>query len=302
MKKTFLLLLVLCALCTGIASAQTLSVEDIKKRVKDVRLPQDQLKSLAFDMHMNLPLPLNILCQLRYLAPDQYCLQVFDSHDDTPVLIIIDQTALVNDPLADNLTLVASAGVAFDLVPRGDEYNAQFAFNVPVDGKINNRVELDFTTMFSRVVKDIDISNASGGELVFSGKTEKESRCVAVFAPKQAYALRSTALFIPDHPDAILKIDNIRLDVASETVLSRFPMAELIASGVTFDKVQPQGMFDTALVAASVLKAVFARSAIRNQELREKIETMINQKVDWQGIKATDDSRSAKLRQLFKPL
>jgi len=302
MKKIPLLAMVLIILLTAVAQAQTPSAEDIMKLIRDIRLPQDNLSSLAFDMRMNLPMPLNILCQVRYHAPDCYSLHVFDDHDQTPVLIIIDRKALINDPMAGSLTLIASAGVAFDLVPLGEEYNAQFAFNMPVDGKINNRIELDFKTMFARVTENISVENASDGAIIFSGSTSKKSRCTAVLAPDEKFALHQTNLYIEGESLPILQISDIRVDAASQTVATLFPITELDASGVKYSQIETQGMVDTALVATSVLKAVFARSAIRNQQLREKIEEMIGQRVDWAAIEASDAARSEKLRQIFKPL
>ncbi len=302
MKNALLLLLGIFTILAGVAPAQTPSAAEIFGRIRDIRLPQDSLDSLAFDMRMNLPLPLNILCQVRYQAPNHYSLRVFDDHDQTPVLIIIGQKALINDPLASSLTLIASAGVAFDLVPRGEEYNAQFAFNMPVDGAINNRVELDFKSMFARVTENVNVENASGGEVIFSGMTGQKSRCVAILIPSEKFALRQVRLFVEDEPLAVLELNNIMVDKASETVAGLFPMTDLADSAIKYSQVEPQGMIDTAMVAASVLKAVFARSAIRNQTLREKIEEMIGQSVDWQSIEKVDAERSKQLRQLFKPL
>jgi len=302
MKKTLLLVMVLIVSMAGVAWAQTPSAEEILKLIRDIRLPQDNLSSLAFDMRMNLPMPLNILCQVRYNAPDRYSLHVFDDHDQTPVLIVIGQNALINDPLADSLTLIASAGVAFDLVPRGEEYNAQFAFNMPTDGTINNRVELDFKTMFARVNENVSVENASDGEVIFAGMTSKKSRCVAVIAPDEKFALRQARLYVENEPLAILEINDIKVDAASQSEAAVFPMTQLVDAGIKYSRIEPQGMIDTAMVAASVLKAVFARSAIRNQSLRSKIEEMTGQKLDWHKIEALDGARSEQLRQIFKPL
>ena len=293
---------ILLIFIAGMAMAQTTVPEEVVGMVKDIRLPQDRLESLAFDMHMNLPMPLNILCQLRFRAPDQYSLCVFDNYDQTPMLIIIGQTAMINDPFADNLTLVASAGVAFDLVPQGSEYSAQFAFNMPVEGKINNRIGLDFKTLFSRVSENLNVETATAGNLIFSGSTEQKSRCVAVFATQEKFALQEVGLFVEGEPTAVLEIKNIRVDAGAESVADVFPLVQLASSTIPFSFVEPDGMIDTALVATTVLKAVFARTALRNQPLREKIEAMFNQKVDWSSVGSVDTSRSEKLREIFRPL
>ncbi len=302
MKSRLLIIIALLVLATGAVFAQIPSEEEVRKMVKNIKMPPDELNSLAFDMRMNLPMPLNILCQLRYKAPDQYSLHVFDDQDQTPVLIIIGQTAMINDPLADSVTLVATAGVVFDFVPQGEDYNAQFAFNMPVDGKIINRVELDFTTMFSRANENVGIENASAGEIVFSGTTSQKSRCVAILAPDEKFALREARLFTEDESEAVLELNNIRVDAEIDAAPALFPMAELASSAIKLTFIEPEGMIDTAMVAASVLRAVFARSAIRNEPLRENIEAMLNQQVDWDAIAASDAARAEKLRLIFQPL
>lgn len=302
MKNTVAIALLMLVCLVGAAMAETTPPEKISELVRDIRLPGDELKSLAFDMHMNLPMPLSILCQVRYSAPDKYSLHVFDNYDQTPVLIIIGRTAMINDPFAGSLTLIASAGVAFDLVPRGTEYNAQFAFNIPVAGEIKNRIELDFKTMFSRVSENITVENAASDTLLFSGLTEQKSRCVAVFAPDELFALREVALFVEEEKTAVLELKNIRVDSAPESVAEVFPMMQLASSAIALNPIEPQGMIDTAMVATTVIKAVFARSAIRNEPLRENLENMLSQKIDWASIEKVDAARSEQLRQIFKPL
>ncbi|MBU1106500.1 MAG: hypothetical protein KKB51_07545 [Candidatus Riflebacteria bacterium] len=302
MRSGFVRSAILLMFIAGMTFAQTPKPEEVAQMVENISLPQDQLKSLAFDMRMNLPMPLSILCQLRYQAPDQYALHVFDNYDQTPILIIIGHTAMINDPFASNLTLVASAGVAFNFVPQGSDYNAQFAFNMPLDGKINNHVELDFKTMFSRVSENLKVENATAGSLVFSGNTEQKSRCTAILAAQEKFALREVRLFIENEPTAILEIEKIKVDAESEPIADMFPLAALASSSISLNFIEPQGMIDTALVAMTVIKAVFARSAIRDPQLREKIEAMLNQKVDWFSVESVDASRSEKLREIFKPL
>ncbi|HAE38379.1 MAG TPA: hypothetical protein DCG57_07045 [Candidatus Riflebacteria bacterium] len=302
MKNTVVITIFMLVCLAGMAMAQTKSPEQILELVRDISLPGEDVKSLAFDMHMTLPMPLSILCQVRYAAPDQYSLHVFDNYDQTPVLIIIGRTAMINDPFADSLTLIASAGVAFDLVPSGAEYNAQFAFNMPVDGKIKNRIELDFKTMFSRVTENVVIQSTSSDTLLFAGLTEQKSRCTAVFAANEKFALREVALFVEEEQTSVLALKNIRVDAATEEVVTVFPLPQLASLALALNHIEPQGMIDTAMVATTVIKAVFARSAIRNAPLRENLEGMLNQKIDWAEIEKADAARSKKLRQIFKPL
>lgn len=299
----FFLLVNLSVAPVLVAQTQTASPtatwQELTGLIKDIRLPGDQLKSLAVDMHMNLPLPLKISCFLRYQAPDKYSLQVFDGEDQTPIMIIADNLAFINDPLADDLSLIASAGVAFELIPQNEQYNANFAFNTPVDGSIKNRVELDFINLFARVSRNMQVQTLSENKFQLTGSSEQNSSCSADIDPAAAFPLTRLCMFVPENPEPVLTLSRIETDgnIAAENFA--FPLQKLIDSGLPITRSTPQGIVDTVLVVSTVIKAVFARSAIRNPHCREQIEAMLKTSVNWQDLAEKDALCSAALRKIF---
>lgn len=272
---------------------------ELSRMVKDIRLPGDSLKSIAVDMHMNLPLPLKLSCFLRYHAPASYSLQIFDGDDQTPVLIICENIALVNDPMADDISLIASAGVTFEFVPRNEQYNANFAFNTPVDGKINDRIELDFVSLFSRITADQAVQKISPHQFMLSGTTEQNSSFSAEINTQEAFPLKKLSMFVAENPVAVLSFPRIDVDAAVAERDFVFPLQQLNDSGLQIKQSSPQGIIDTMVVVTTVIKAVFARSAIRNPDCRQQVEAMLKTTFDWQGLTAKDAARSAILRKIF---
>lgn len=289
------------AACSTEAAVEVqIKPEEIREKIRDIRLPGDKMQTLAFDMRMTLPLPLDLICFLRYEAPENYSLKVFDTVDKTPIMIIAGNMAMINDPLADQISLVASCGVTFELLPADDQYNANFAFTTPSDGKITNRVELDFKTLFSRVSKDLKLEKRPDGRMCFSGTSEQNSVCHALIDLQNDFILKALSMSVAENPVPVLRFTKIELDqpVASESFV--FPMAALEASGLKFSISQPQGIIDTMLVVTTVIKAVFARTAIKRPQAREKIEAMLQTTLDWQSMESNDTARSAQLREIFK--
>ncbi len=299
----FFLLVNLSVTPVLVAQTQTASTtptwQELTGLVKDIRLPGDQLKSLAVDMHMNLPLPLKISCLLRYQAPDQYSLRVFDGEDRTPIMFIADNLAFINDPLADDLSLIASAGVSFELVPQNEQYNANFAFNTPVDGAIKNRVELDFIDLFARVSRNMQVQPLSEHKFQLTGSSEQNSSCSADIDTMAVFPLTRLSMFVPENPEPVLALSLIEADGKIAADYFSFPLQKLTASGLPINRSTPQGIVDTVLVVSTVIKAVFARSAIRNPQCRDQIEAMLRTSVNWQALAEKDALRSAALRKIF---
>lgn len=291
----FLILFVLFSPCL---MAQALP--DVVRMVKDIELPRDEMRSLAVDMHMRLPgMPVHIFCQLRYCASESYSLKVYDGNDGAPLLIVCDQLALINDPFAETLSLIASAGVVFELLPQAGRYTANFAFNMPVDGRVNNKVSFDFKTMFSRLTENVEVSSGSASTLVFSGMTKEKSRCCAIFNASAAMPLQSLSLFVEDTVNPVLEFSRIEVDNLSAEAFLAFPELELRKSGIAVVYMAPDGFLDTMSVMSSVVKAIIGRSAISKPEMREQVEKILLQKVDWNNISSRDIERSSLLRKLF---
>lgn len=294
----FMVVLVNCGLC---AERDAVSPAEVRGMVRNLKLPQDKLSSLALDMSMNLPIPMKINIQLRYSHDDKYTLQVFDGFDQTPILVVAGRKAMINDPMADSISLIASAGVAFELVPQGDNYNANFAFNMPVDGKINNRVELDFTSLFSRVAIDVIATYTADGKILFSGKTEQKSSCRASFVASRSFPLNSLSLFVPGQEEAVIEFPLIDVGSVIDEDVFTFPSKRLADSGVKFVELKPDGMVDTMMVVASVMRAIFSRAAIRNVSLRAEIEKNLMYAPDWEKHKKNDLEKSKLLKKVFMP-
>jgi hypothetical protein len=299
-KMCFFVLLVLMTLSgLSLAIAADLTADSVRTMVGDVEIPGDAFRSFALDMHMRLPsTPVHFFCRLRYQAPNSFSLHVFDGSDSTPVLVVCDEFALINDPFADKCTLIASSGVVFELQPQQGQYTANFAFNQPVDGQVKNRIGLDFKTMFSRLVDNTGMTVASSGALIFSAETKENSRCVAEVIASGAFSLGALKMFIENEEMPVLDFSMIRADIGFSMPV--FPLHELHEDGLTDGPVVIGGVVDTMGIMSSVFKAVFARAAIKAPEIREKVSQMFNSgDADWQDLSSRDAERGARLRRIF---
>lgn len=294
------LTLSICLLAAGVALADDSAGSQLDRLVKNVVLPQDQLPSLALDMHLRLPeSPVHLLCRLRFVASDSYSLQIFDARDETPVMVIADQMTMINDPFAEKLTIIASSGVVFELLQQGEQVTANFSFNQPDDGVIKNRVDLDFKKLFAQVDKDLQLQTAENGRLNFSGQTVRGNRCLASFNASAPLPLQSLQLFIAETAEPVLEFSLLQTGSADYPV-AEFPLEGLQQSGLAAAPAHLNGFLDTMGVMTSVLKAVFARAAIHEPSIREKVGDMLKLvSPDWEKMQQNDSQRREKLRELF---
>lgn len=300
MKKQKITLFLLCIFSLFVTHLKAESIpDDILKMVKDIELPGGKIDSLLVDMHMRLPDTVaHLFCRLRYKAPESFSLQIFDGHDSTPLLIIIDQLALINDPFAEQLSVIASAGVTFDFVPTDKQYNAVFAFNTPVDGQVNNKIRLDFKTMFSRLSENFEINTGSGSKIIFSGMTKESSRCKGVFDTKATIPLHALSMFIEGSDVPVIEFSRIECEVSEPE--PAFPLQQLQQLRLVTKPIKPEGFIDSIFAMNALLKAVFTRAAIYRPEIREKVSEMFSLKdFDWQSLTERDARRSEMLRELF---
>ncbi|MFZ5950995.1 MAG: hypothetical protein ACOYXC_09840 [Candidatus Rifleibacteriota bacterium] len=303
MNKIFLLILPLFIFLNLAAMAQTEEspTAEVEKMLQNVALPGDAIESLILDMRMNLPLPMTVMVQLRYQAPVHYSLNVFDGSDLTPMMIIRGTRAMINDPLAEAISLIASAGVAFDLSHQGEDLNANFAFNLPTDGAVKNRVNLDFKTIFSKITKNCTLEKVSEDELLFRGETERKSSCIASFLTQQSFPLHSLQMFVEGSSQPILEFPLISTLIPPGAECFAFPETALKETGISAANLEPVGMIDTMMVVASVMKAIFLRAAVKNPAIRTDLEKNFNISPDWPKIEAQDKQRSELLKKVFQP-
>ncbi|HNS10584.1 MAG TPA: hypothetical protein PKN29_12850 [Candidatus Ozemobacteraceae bacterium] len=272
----------------------------LEQFVRNVALPGDSYPSLALDMHLRLPeSPVHLFCRLRFTASDSYSLQVFDARDETPIMVIADQMTMINDPFAEKLTIIASSGVVFELLQQGEQVNANFSFNQPVDGVIKNRIDLDFKKLFAQVDKDLQLHPAENNLQKFSGQTVRGNRCLATFNASAPLPLQSLQLFIAEAAEPVLEFSLLQAGSEGYPV-AKFPSEGLQQSGLAAAPAQLSGFFDTMGVMTSVLKAVFARAAIHEPSIREKVGDMLKLvSPDWEKMQQNDSQRREKLRELF---
>ncbi len=302
MKKIWLAFLTILAVFVSFTAilADNPTPENVQAMIHDVELPGDSFATFALDMHMRLPAtPVHLLCRLRYKAPRNFSLHVFDGRDSTPILVICDEMALINDPFAEKLSIIASSGVVFELQPQDGQYTANFAFNQPKEGKINNRISLDFKTMFSRLQENVIIQTASAGVFLFSASTKEKSRCRAELAASASFPLGALQLFVKEHAEPVLDFSMIKTD--AEFAMPGFPLKELQKKSLVREPVFIDGVLDTMGIMTSVIKAVFARAAISDPEIREKVSQMFNLgDSDWQSLSSRDAERGRVLREIFQ--
>ncbi len=303
MNKFVLLLLSLfiCFNLTATAKTGESPNAEVEKMLQNVSLPGDPIESLVLDMRMNLPLPMTVVVQLRYQAPDQYALNVFDGSDLMPMMVIRGTRAMINDPLAEAISLIASAGVAFDLSHQGEQLNANFAFNLPTDGAIKNKVNLDFKNIFSKITLNCSLEKVGEADLLFRGETERKSSCIAGFSTQQSFQLRSLQMFVEGSLQPILEFPIISTQMKPGAECFVFPETALKETGISAANIEPDGMIDTMMVVASVMKAVFLRAAVKNPAIRADLEKNFNISPDWPKIEAQDKQRSQLLKKVFQP-
>jgi hypothetical protein len=301
-EKAFCLLLMalILVVCKNPAlfAASPLTASEAIGLVRNLNLPDEKITSLAVDMQMSLPLPLDIVCHLRYCAPDRYSLKVFDSFDDTPVLIVCNNTAMINDPLAEDVSIIASSGVVFEFVPQEGQYNANFAFNAPEDGQIKNRVEIDLTSLFARLEKNLTVVNTSES-LIISGTSQQNSSCSAEIRPNEFFVVKTLKLFSDNNPKPVLNFADIAVNGPINDEDFGFPWPRLKESQIKITRLENSGIFDVAMVLPTILRAVFARAAIRNPECRNQIEAMLGTSIDWKILGEKDQIKAQRLKGIF---
>lgn len=297
--KVFLLSVFVLLIFIPAGHGEMPSFETLKAVVRDIELPGDKFASLAIDMHMRLPgTPVHLFCRLRYQAEQNYSLHVFDGRDGTPVLIVSEQMALINDPFADTFSVIASSGVVFELQPQEGQYTANFAFNQPVDGQVKNKIRLDFTTMLFRLQENIEVKNASDGSILLSGATREKSRCLASISASATLPLKALSLFIEERDEPVIEFSLLEADASFSMPV--FPLQELQKRGLAGEPVSLNGFLDTMSIMTSVIKGVFARAAIHDAEMRNQISQMLQlHEIDWEKLEKADLERGAILRELF---
>ncbi len=284
------------------AIGQTFGVTfaEIKSGVKSIHIPEQKFDSFGFDMKMDLPMPLHIICQVRFVAPGSYTLRVFDASDKAPIMILADQKGIIYDPLSASVTMVEPVGTLFEMLPKGDQFVANFAFTMPNDkDEISNRIDIDLSSLFKKADRNTTASETNG-TIFFSGVSEQGSKCKAEFDSKFIDMPRRLEVLTKENPLPVLSFDKFFRNEKIEKKWFVFPSEKLAKCGAKIETLKNGGIINTVMIVQKVMKAVFSRSAIKNVQLREQIEKMFFTKPDWKKIQAEDEKAAKQLKSVFQ--
>ena len=281
---------------------EELSPSELKGLAPVISAENSQFSSLTIEAVFSAPsIKTAIRYHVYYSKAHGYALYVRDMMDETPIFLIVENKALLFDPSEDELILFQDIGLIFELGMQGDELRFICAFREKTEGpkpEIRNTLNMDFVSIFNRVIVNLTGEKIKEGKYILSGETALGSVCVAEIDPSAVIPFLKVGFYQKGERRPLLNFSRLESNKSIDGSVFLFPIKELTDRGVIIKTTafNQEHLVDLMSLMGRIL---FVRSALAFPETRKDLVQLGIKDSDWPEIEKRDKRLSKILRELF---
>lgn len=252
-------------------------------------------------------------------------LQLRDTRDGAPMLVAADEKFVFYDPIGAEVlmgsgepvvsiaiehaeTAGEEAGAGRDAEESGTSFAVGLGLRAAGDPdvpgtNVSPAATIDLHSILESLTDDLALEQRGEGSFVLTGRSRTGGRGVAfldIVDGRPVY--RRVELFGRGEEGGRLfcVIDEIQVGVPLPEERFTFPSERLAASGLPLRPLRTGTALRTVLSIGRFVRGVMARLALAGAEdLRPVVETMAMRELDWESLRATDATVSARLKEIF---
>lgn len=246
--------------------------------------------------------------------PDKTALHVLDSQDSTPILWACGGEFMFYDPLADEIVIGQGVPLFLFRIEKVSEEvkddnlgKEQLKFGFGVSSQATTAASgfsLDLKSFWTNLKELPEVHPGEKGTLLLSGRTQKGGRIIAHINPVRAAGpYKKFELFMSDTgKEPFCTLDEITINQPLKPGRFEFPKKFLLDSGLRIRQMEPTGESGFLLDMGKLVQAILARLAIYggNEKIKELVERMYSQKLNWSALAASDQRASRILKSMIK--
>ena len=270
--------------------------ELIRKNLKNISIPSENIKTFSVDFTINTESG-SYINQIRY-DNGIMAFNCFDI-DKTPLLIARSGNVIYNDALNTRVCLLRNNIVIAKAVYEDNQMQANINFHQPNDEEKTNIIKIDFLTLAEQAMTNMRTSKKDG-LITISGESSKKSTVITTLNLKDSFPLKKLIISADDFG---IVFDNIKVNEEIDKSNFVYPEKELARTKIQLSDLTNDNSLGSLGMLQKIIYSVMVRSAFEDKEMQEKLEEMLNpsEKINWSQLKASDVMKSARLRNLFKP-
>ncbi len=257
-------------------------------------------------------------------APDRMAVWLMDMSDGTPILVEIDRTVLLYDPLSGDvlmgdgsasLTLNSALSTNAPAAGEAEDRRVNFGFyfdvpGVPAAGEPPqppklSATDIDLRSILQALRPPLEAEDRGEGQWLLRGHTASGGTLEADVRPGHAAgAFARVELYQRESPQPFIVLDRLALNQSLPGERFAFPRARLQAAGLTVKPLAVEGKIASALLIGRCMRALMVRmvlAGLPGEDGKAMVEKMTLRKVDWEELRRRDREVGAKLRQALAP-
>lgn len=287
---------VILALFSTVAVQAQPADELIRKNLKNISIPNENIKTFAVDLTIKTESG-SYINQIRY-DNGIMAFNCFDV-DKTPLLVARSGNVLYNDALNTRICLLRNNIVVAKAVYEDNQMQANINFHQPNNEEKTNIVKIDFLTLAEQALTNMRTSKKDG-IITISGESSKKNTVITTLNLKDSFPLKKLEISADDFG---IIFDNIKINEEIDKSSFVYPEKEIARTKIQLADLTEDNSLSNLGMLQKVIYSVMVRSAFEDKEMQEKLEEMLNlsEKINWSQLKASDVMKSARLRNLFKP-
>jgi hypothetical protein len=281
---------------------QELSASELKGLAPVISAENPLYSSLTVEAVFSAPsIKTAIRYRVYYSKANGYAFYIRDMMDETPIFLLTEERALLFDPSKDELILFKDIGLLFELGMVGNELRFVSAFRAKNQGpkpEIVNTLNMNFVSIFDRVMVNLKGEKMKEGRYILSGETELGNVCVAEIDPSAVIPFLRVAFYAKGDPKPLLTFSRLEANRGIDSSVFLFPMKDLMDRGLVF-KTAALDQEHFVNLMSLMGRVLFIRSALVFPEMRKDLVPLGINDSDWPVIEKRDKRVSQALKEVF---
>jgi hypothetical protein len=237
--------------------------------------------------------------RMLYRAPDKYSLIIRDGDEGPPLAFISDRCLLLYDPVSP--MIMYSSAARFEFTVSASDQEAKIFWRLWWSSKAQSQFEVDLRSLYTGYrrrdrTKNIALRLNGPNRFVLLREFPNGDMFRSTIDMSQGPAFKDLKVFVNHGKFEAVSIYRISINGEIPETEFAFPTKQRLAEGMRLRDCTNDGTLRSAVDLGLMVRAHYARLAVRNEPMRDSLKFPGLIGIDWDEVRKNDETYTESLR------